>query len=177
MDANGLRELYDHHASALDRVLAYALEVSPEQAVAKPWQGVPSLRDALAHIITAERVWLMRWQDGEPPAWAKRHPDPWTVAEIVERWTVVQGETRAFLASLGEVELTRFLRMPRAFPDPFEPVGRGRQTLAAGVMHVLLHAAQHRAEAAALLSEYGHSPGELDYIDFLESREALLRSR
>ena len=56
MDANGLRELYDHHASALDRVLAYALEVSPEQAVAKPWQGVPSLRDVLAHIVTAERA-------------------------------------------------------------------------------------------------------------------------
>ena len=41
-------------------------------------------------------------------------------------------------------------------------------------MHVLLHSAQHRAEAAVLLSDFGRSPGELDYIDFLEHREALL---
>ena len=117
MDANGLRELYDHYAWSMDRLLPLALEVPQEQA-AKPWGAAGGLTAILDHIITAERVWLMRWQDGEPPAWAKRHPDPWTVAEIVERWTVVQGETRAFLASLGEVELTRFLRMPRAFPTP-----------------------------------------------------------
>ncbi len=173
VDAAGLRELYDHHAWALDRALARAAEVSPEQAVARPWRGVPSLRDALAHVVTAERAWLRRWQDGGLPAWAARHPDPWTVTEVAERWSVVQAETRAFIAGLGEAELVRLLRMPRAFPSPFRPVGGEPQTLAAGVMHVLLHAAQHRAEAAALLSEYGHSPGGLDYIDFLETREAV----
>ncbi len=165
MNATGLRELYDHHAWATGKALACAAEVPPEQAAAKPWQGVPSLLDALAHIVTAERYWLLNWQGREWFALAR----PASVAEVAERWVLLQADARAFLAGLCDADLVRLLRLS-------EPIGGGRDTLAAGVTHVLLHAAQHRAEAAALLSEYGHSPGGLDYIDFLGTREAVLSS-
>ena len=90
------------------------------------------------------------------------------MAEVADRWITLQADTRLFLADLQESELGRMLTLR-------EPIGGGRETLAAGIMHVLLHAAQHRAEAAVLLSDFGRSPGELDYIDFLEHREALLK--
>ena len=163
MDAIGLRELYDHHAWAMGKVLARASAVTPEQAAAKPWEGVPSLQDALAHIVSAEGYWLSNWRSRE--RYVRFRPE--SVAAVARAWAALQAETRAFLAGLTDADLTRLLRLS-------EPIGGGRDTLAAGVTHVLLHAAQHRAEAAALLSEYGHSPGELDYIDFLGSREAVL---
>ena len=170
MDPVGLRELYDHHAWSMERLLVRALEVPPEAS--RP--DALSLRDMLAHIVSAESHWLARLQVRERAYSAVAE----TVAEVQHRWIGLQSETRAFLADLGEAEAGRFLRMPRAFPAPFDPVvGRTRQTLAASVAHVLLHAAQHRAEAAVLLSDCGRSPGELDYIDFLEHREALLRIR
>lgn len=160
MDAIGLRELYDHHAWALDTVLGSAAHVPLEQAAAKPWEGVPSLNDALKHIVTAEHFWRWRWQGGEePPPWGPPQP----VAVVARSWRLVQAGTRAFLADLEDADLARPIELAQA-------VGGGRDTLGATIAHVLLHAGQHRAEAAALLSEYGHSPGELDYIVFLEAR-------
>ena len=160
----GLRELYDHHAWSMGALLTHAADVSQEQAEAMPWKGVASLEDTLTHIITAERYWLSNWRGEERPSQAW----PEDMAEVTDRWFALQADTRLFLANLQESDLGRMLALS-------EPIGGGRETLAAGIMHVLLHAAQHRAEAAVLLSDFGRSPGELDYIDFLEHREALLR--
>ena len=145
-------------------LLAHAAEVPPEQAESMPWKGVASLQDTLMHIITAEQHWLSNWQGAE-----RQHIEwPETIAEVADRWMSLQPRTRAFLADVNDADLERMLTLR-------QPIGGGRETLAAGIMHVLLHGAQHRAEAAVLLSDFGRSPGELDYIDFLEHREALLR--
>jgi hypothetical protein len=39
-------------------------------------------------------------------------------------------------------------------------------------MDLILHAAQHRSEAAALLTGYGCPPGGFDFIMFMTNRSA-----
>jgi len=36
------------------------------------------------------------------------------------------------------------------------------------LLEVIIHATQHRSEAAALLTSYGQSPGDLDFLPFPE---------
>jgi uncharacterized damage-inducible protein DinB len=38
------------------------------------------------------------------------------------------------------------------------------------MMHVLFHGAQHRSEAAQIVTAYGCSPGELDFFVFLRQK-------
>lgn len=158
MDPVALRELYDHHAWTMDRLLALAREVPPERA-AEPWGAAGSLTAILDHILSAQRIWLGRWREEGPVAWT----DAGTVAEVGRRWPVVQAEMRGFLATLGPEAPAR------AFPQ--YPAPRDRRTLGAAITHVLVHSAQHAAEAAELLTQLGHSPGDLDFMEFLDERE------
>ena len=159
MDPAGLRALYDHHAWAMERLLARAREVSPEDAAEIARPDALSLRDTLAHIVSAERNWLGRFQRRE--AYVRFRPD--SVADVAAGWTALQAEFRAFLAGLEAADLGR--------PIVRDTHDRDRGTLDAGITHVILHGAQHCAEAAELLTRLGYSPGQLDYMEFLDLRE------
>ena len=160
MDPVALRDLYDHHAWSMDRLLARALEVPREQA-AQPWGAAGGLTAILDHILSAERAWLRRFQARSRVAWVEAE----TVADVQGRWFVLQAEVRAFLAGLDPADLDRHIVR--------NPHPRDRGTLGAGITHVIMHAAQHTAEAAELLTQLGHSPGQLDYMEFLDIREML----
>ena len=65
---------------------------------------------------------------------------------------------RTFLASIREEDLTRHI-------EGVTDEGTAYVDLIwHSMMHVLFHGAQHRSEAAEIVTEYGFSPGELDFF-------------
>jgi uncharacterized damage-inducible protein DinB len=86
-----------------------------------------------------------------------------TLAVLQERWLIEQQEMRTYLATLTEETLNGTIR--------YVIPGALRERV---VWHVLLalilHATQHRSEAAALLTGYGQSPGDFDFIMFMNER-------
>ena len=78
-------------------------------------------------------------------------------------WRDEEASMRAFLGGLQEEDLSKQIRYKRI---------KGQEqtnTLWHILLHIVNHGTQHRAEAAALLTEYHQSPGDIDFIIYLRN--------
>ena len=165
MHLDMLRLLYAHGAWANVRILVTAEALTPEQWGTPVLAGLDSVRDTLVHTVSAQQVWLSRWR-GASPTSALDPADYPDLAAVRARWVGIERGTEAFVAGLGLDEAH----------DPARVVTytttRG-QTWSKPLWHLMLqqttHAAQHRSEIAAMLTHYGHSPGGLDVVIFLDA--------
>ncbi len=154
--------LFQYSDWANDRILAQAEAVSPPQLAAPNEIGWGSLRGALVHLMDAEYAWRVLLQEGKHVEWLQ--PEDFAdVAAIRARW----GEERAamwrYLNRLSDDDLrgtVTYKGSSRTY----------RRRLWHCLAHVVNHGTQHRAECAAILTGFGHSPGDLDFIVFTLSR-------
>jgi uncharacterized damage-inducible protein DinB len=117
--------------------------------------GDRGLGGILVHHLGAAQRWRhgLGGLDGESPR-PERGPLPSPDA-MAGLW---DGEWAAWEAWLGTLDDDALL-------SPDEPIPMW-QLLA----HVMNHGTQHRAEAAALLTTAGRSPGDLDVLDYAEAQ-------
>jgi uncharacterized damage-inducible protein DinB len=112
----------------------------------------------------AERTWRLRCQEGVSPAVLPTAADFPTLEALREACRAEGDAWRGFLAALPPRGLDRRVRYTNtrgvAFETPLWQV----------VAHVVNHGTQFRAEAAAILTQEGVSPGDLDLIAFLRAR-------
>ena len=158
--------IYDYNYWARDRILTAAAQATAEQYAAPAPFPYGSLRGTLLHTLDAEKSWRHQLELGywTPDLLEADYP---TVAALQEAWQAEEQSMRAFLAGLTDADLERIVRYPVD-----EGVIRER-VLWHCLVHVVNHGTQHRAEAAALLTGYGQSPGDLDMTLFLNERAGL----
>ena len=172
MKLDEIKLLYDYNDWADERILAACARVSPEQYVAPTSYGHGGLRATVVHIL--DNIWQQRitlqgyYQEplADEAAYdaTELHEDAFpTLAVLRERWTIEQQEMRAYLGTLTEETLNGTIRY--VIPG----VVRVRVVWHI-LMEVIIHATQHRSEAAALLTGYGQSPGDFDFSMFLNER-------
>jgi uncharacterized damage-inducible protein DinB len=153
MQADEVRFLFAYDRWATRRVLARLEDLDPD-AWARPAVGERSLGEILVHHLGASERWRHSFQQsGESPE-PELEPLP-GVAEMRERWEAEWAAVDVWLATLTD----RFV----AFVFEGVPVWQM-------IVHVVNHGTQHRAEAAAILTAEGRSPGELDLYNFSEER-------
>jgi uncharacterized damage-inducible protein DinB len=172
MKIDEIKLLYDYNDWIDARFLAACARVSPEQYAAPGSYGRGGLRATMVHML--DSLWQQRitlqgfYRDplADEAAYdaTELHEDAFpTLAALQERWVTEQTEMRAYIDTLTEETLNSTIR--------YVIPGAVRELLVWQILlDVILHAQQHRSEAAALLTGYGQSPGDYDLIMFLNDR-------
>lgn len=157
--------LFDYNWWANDLLLDAAGQVDLVWFVAPAPISHGSPRGTLIHVLSAEWVWRQRCQEGiSPPSLLAedQFPDLPSLRSFWEQEMRAMGD---YLAGLDENDLNRPVRYTNTQGRKFETI------LWQILVHVVNHGTQFRSEAAVVLTQLGHSPGDLDFIAFLRQSD------
>ena len=160
MSVSYFQTLYNYNAWANQRVLDSAAQLTTEQLQATGSASFESIFATMVHTISAQWMWLSRWQGISPRAMF----DPADFADLAAvrtRWEQLEQDTQAFVSSLDDQALERVVEYTNTKGQPFT------YPLWQLMLHQVNHATQHRSEVAAMLTQFGQSPGWLDLIFYL----------
>jgi uncharacterized damage-inducible protein DinB len=162
MQLDYFKTLFDYNYWANKRILDAAEHLDEAQLHTATRGGHESLYRTLIHIMGAEYIWRMRWQGVSLPERLNANDFP-TLEALRTRWQEEERLMRLFLATLPEEDMTHIVSY----------VSREGNALSVALWqlmaHLINHSTQHRSEVALLLSELGHSPGDLDFLWFVFS--------
>ena len=156
MEADEIRSLFAYDRWATRRVLAVLDGLDSAVWSRSHDVGDRGLGGILVHHLGASQ----RWRIGLQTQGADEGPEPEleplpTIDELRERWHAEWVAVDAWLPTLTD-GLVQYVH---------EGVPVWQM-----LVHVVNHGTQHRAEAAALLTAEGRSPGELDLINYAEEQ-------
>ncbi len=123
---------------------------------ADPDPGWHSLRGTLVHLLDTAYGWRAALQNlpDEGVLEEAAFPD---VAALKTRWQAEQAAWFDYIAGLDEDAINAVWQVD----------GTIRRTRWQTILHVVNDGTYHRSEAAAMLTGFGHSPGELDFQGYL----------
>jgi uncharacterized damage-inducible protein DinB len=156
-----LLDLYDFTCWGRDRVLSVAENLTAEQFDQETRFPYHTVKETLVHMLSAEYAYRMRCQ--QQPHQALKKDDFADLAAVRERWQQEEALMRAYIAGVSEADLNAKVRYKAPSGDEFE---RERLQM---IKQLFFHSAQHRSEVAQMLTEFGHSPGNLDYTIYCDS--------
>lgn len=161
MNASEIITLFDYNTWATARILQAAARLEPEQFVVAPQGYSGDLRSILVHTMSVDRLWRIRMETGSTPEHLQAQAFP-TVAALEQRWGQEQQAMSAYLAALNESMMEEPVRFRRFSDELTQPFIRWQL-----LMQCILHGMSHRSEAAAILTVYDQSPGDLDFFFFV----------
>ena len=150
---------YGHDTN--NRLLNKAEEATPEQWDARQEADQRSLHETLFHIFMVEDEWLDFCQHKAPPVWEsrpfERYPDVPSLRALNDQIFTTYSP---YVEALTEDQLTSrvFATMPHGVDQSV--------LLWHLLVHMLYHSAQHRSEAASILTRYHQSPWFIDFFGY-----------
>lgn len=157
MRIDEVRQLYAFNRWATQRILEAVAALSDEQFRRDMGSSFPSIRDTLVHIMSAEWVWLSRWQGTSPSAM----PDGWAqlgLDDLVPVWAHLDDALQAFVAQLADTDLDRSVSYRNLAGDPFV------SPLSQMLRHVVNHSSYHRGQVTTMLRQLGAAAPSIDLI-------------
>jgi len=149
-----IRDLFAYDRWATERLFAAVDDIDDRTWSRAEVIDERGLGGILVHMLGAYQRWLHGLLEDGTSHGPESEP-LLSPSEVRHRWAVEWPQMEALLARADDPWLAR------------EDEG---VAFAWMLRHLVNHGTQHRAEAAALLTQAGHSPGDLDMINWLEDR-------
>ena len=164
MDHTDVRHEFDHLYWIRDRILEAADAPSVHFTEATP-PTIRDLRATLVHELDVQWSWRRRLRGSDrttfPPDDVELRPDDFPALESVRaRWATDEAEMRGWLAGISDDDLE----------GPCHAEVSGSHPMWFHLQHLYTHGIQQFSDAAVLLTQAGRSPGELDFLDFVQER-------
>jgi uncharacterized damage-inducible protein DinB len=156
--------LYKYNQWANAKILNAISNTTQEQYLADASFPHGGLRGTLVHTLFAEWIWRSRWEGTSPTVRLKPEEFP-TFESLRARWAEDEKRLMAFVDALTDEGLESHFAYTSTGGTPYKRI------LWHAMAHLVNHGTQHRSEAAALLTDFGHSPGDVDMIYFLIEME------
>lgn len=153
-----IQTLYDYACWATGLLLVKAEEISTEQLEAPNAYSWGSIRGTFRHILSAQDIWQQRIVHGVSPSALRDYAECNTVADLQAAFSSMEYAWSVFLADLSEEQLAA---------DAAWKNTRGKEAtlpLWQVLTHLVNHSTQHNAELAQMLTDAGHSPGDIDLL-------------
>lgn len=164
MTHDDLSLLIDYNYWARDRVLDAVAMLRPEQFIYPMGNSFSSVRDTIAHICAAERIWIKRLK-GESFQGLQK-PDRIPDLDAARReWADLEDEMREQLARLGSEAAKRRI-------DYQDLRGNDQSDIVWQMLqHVVNHGTYHRGQITTMLRQMDVAPpASMDLIAFYRER-------
>lgn len=161
MNKQDIHILYQYNQWANAKILNTAAHVTQDQYLAPASFPHGGLRGTLVHALFAEWIWRNRWEGTSPTRRLKPEEFP-TIESLRTRWLEEEKQLMDFVDRVTDEKLDNTFSYTNTSGKPLTKI------LWQAMAHLVNHGTQHRTEAAAILTDFGHSPGDIDLIYFLE---------
>jgi uncharacterized damage-inducible protein DinB len=160
--------LYQYNAWANQRILDTAEQLTGQQFVAKVGASFDSVRDTLVHTMSVQQRWLARCQQIVLPE--QLMTDEYANLQAIRaKWERIEAQTKAFIAGVDDQKLAEIIHYVNAQGES------NAYPMWQILVHQVNHATQHRSEVAVMLTQFGYSPGWLDFLIYIDSLQGAKR--
>lgn len=165
MNPEDLQLLFAYNRWADAKVLDACKKLSQEQLFAAAPVSFGSLMGTLAHILGAAVNWRLRMQEGLSPTFILLEKDFPDLATLTTRWQEEETVMEQFIQSITPEHLNRYVEY-----TTMSGKLQGN-TVWKALVHVVNHGTQFRGEAGVILTNFGHSPGDLDLLLYIRESD------
>ena len=160
MNKQDILLLYKYNQWTNKKILDAVAKVTQEQFLAPASFPHGGLRGTLVHALFAEWIWRNRWEGTSPTVRLKPDDFP-TFESLRTRWAEEEKLLMAFVEDVTEERLNSKFSYKATDGTPHERI------LWQAMAQRVNHGTQHKTEAAAMLTDFGQSPGDIDMIWYL----------
>ena len=170
MTSDDIQLLFEYDRWANDRMLQAVSRLTSAQFARDLGGSLPSVRDAVLHIVGGEWIWLAYWKSTNHDAalladlrrQREAHFNADVLPDVAAVWSKckeVEKEMAELVSSMTNQDLAKML-----------PARNTRISLAHLMQHVANHSTYHRGQVALMLRQLGAEPAATDFHLFLAER-------